>query len=371
MKHILIIPSWFQPKISGHTGDYIRSLAISLAKQGHQVGLIYILHAESKNEMLDDHHDLFIEWIKVRPFPRIKVLRLLKEIMCYKNFLKAYISKYGIPDITIAHSIKALKISQYIFPRSAEIWYYEHLGNIMLHGENQNTIQNIRRLSRIPQKVFCGSNQMAKSLNSLNQKLNPIILPPHVDQIFFNQPLAVRKNVFKYITVGDLDENKGHLRILNFFKYLNQYFSDWTLTIIGEGPEQNNIKAFIEAHQLGDQVKLLGKVNHDHLPKLLIEGTIYISGSFYESFGLHIAEAMAVGLPLITFPMKGSDYFQNKSYHLELSDHPLYTEQEIKKIILEMKKILEVDKNKTRNDIYNLASEKIIAQQWDHFLHLK
>lgn len=86
---------------------------------------------------------------------------------------------------------------------------------------------------------------------------------------------------------------------------------DWHLNIIGEGPERERLQNEISQLHLEKSITLKGFSNE--VDKELEQSSISIITSVYEGFGLVILEAMAMGLPVIsyTFPYGARDIIEN------------------------------------------------------------
>ncbi len=70
-----------------------------------------------------------------------------------------------------------------------------------------------------------------------------------------------------------------------------------SLSVVGEGPDREEIEALITQLGLKDRVELLGR--RSDVPELLRQHDLFLSTSKVEGFGLAAAEGMAVGLPVV------------------------------------------------------------------------
>lgn len=79
---------------------------------------------------------------------------------------------------------------------------------------------------------------------------------------------------------------------------------DWRMTIAGALDRHqgavDNLQAAIDRHRLHDRINLAGKVVPATLDRLYESADLLVSASFFEGYGMVIAEAMARGLPIIT-----------------------------------------------------------------------
>jgi len=74
---------------------------------------------------------------------------------------------------------------------------------------------------------------------------------------------------------------------------------DWSLTIIGKGPLQRKLQEQSAALDLGARVHFVGELT-DPFP-MLRAADLFVLSSRFEGFGMALAEAMACGLPVVSF----------------------------------------------------------------------
>lgn len=100
------------------------------------------------------------------------------------------------------------------------------------------------------------------------------------------------KEIVKLIAVGRLNISKDYPNLLKAIKIIkNKGYTNFSLSIVGDGEEKNNIIDLINNYELQDQVSLLGRRND--IPELMSNSDIFVLSSSFEGFGLVVAEAMA------------------------------------------------------------------------------
>lgn len=101
------------------------------------------------------------------------------------------------------------------------------------------------------------------------------------------------------ITMGRLVPSKGHDLLMRAFATCAARHPDWELSILGEGPERDRLVALARELSIDDRVHFCGNVSPPF--GLLAAADLFVFASFYEAFGMALAEAMACGLPVISF----------------------------------------------------------------------
>ena len=121
-----------------------------------------------------------------------------------------------------------------------------------------------------------------------------------VDPRFLEIPRALRSAASRFVFFGELTEVKGIRDLLLALARVRELGgSSWELQVAGWGDVESLRDA---ASELGiiEQVRFLGRLDHQELRAVLEWADLAILPSRAESFGLSIAEAQAAGLPVIS-----------------------------------------------------------------------
>ncbi|ARP87427.1 glycosyltransferase [Bordetella genomosp. 9] len=108
-------------------------------------------------------------------------------------------------------------------------------------------------------------------------------------------PIVARPGKIHVVSVGRLVPNKGFKTLIEAAHLLND--PDIVFTIIGEGPQRQELEAMIAQRQPASTVRLAGHVDNPF--PLLADADIFVSVSERESFGIVLVEALCLGVPVV------------------------------------------------------------------------
>lgn len=104
------------------------------------------------------------------------------------------------------------------------------------------------------------------------------------------------------ISVGNLTELKGHHLIIEAMAAL----SDYRLLVIGSGGYEHTLRAAVQAHAVGDRVKLIPRVSQQALREYYAGADALILASSREGWANVLLESMACGTPVIATRIWGT-----------------------------------------------------------------
>ncbi|MFT4532235.1 MAG: phosphatidylinositol alpha-mannosyltransferase [Candidatus Saccharimonadales bacterium] len=190
-------------------------------------------------------------------------------------------------------------------------------------------------------------NTIGKSLVSTYKQYAKAVLP-HVDVITAVTPAAIgfigdytdlpinyipngiRSELYKYVEterdenmvffVGRLEKRKGARQLLKAFIELKKLKPEATLKIAGTGPLTRSLTAFVKDRNIQD-VEFLGYIDDETKIDYMSRCGIYTSPALYgESFGIVLAEAMAMQAPIVAHPNDGYSWVLQETGRISLVD---------------------------------------------------
>lgn len=101
------------------------------------------------------------------------------------------------------------------------------------------------------------------------------------------------------IAIGRLTAQKGFDLLIRAFAKIASSHADWALVIVGEGEERNALQKLSSDLGISNRVHFLGV--QKNAASLLANADLFIMPSRFEGFPNVLLEAMACGLPVISF----------------------------------------------------------------------
>ncbi len=101
------------------------------------------------------------------------------------------------------------------------------------------------------------------------------------------------------IAAGRFVEQKGFDMLIAAFAGIAEDNPDWELVIYGDGGNRGAMEREISRLGLRDRILLPGWTSE--MPARMAEADMFVLSSRYEGFGNVVAEALAVGLPVVSF----------------------------------------------------------------------
>lgn len=169
-------------------------------------------------------------------------------------------------------------------------------------------------------KIVCVSQSARQSfcsLYGLEDRTITIYNPVDVSYIRseIRKKCKGKDGIKRLISVGRLVPQKGFDRLLNVVRRLHDNGHSVDLLILGDGSERKSLEKYVESHNMQSYVSLPGFSDNPY--QEMSESDIFVCSSRAEGFSLVIAEAMALGIPVISTYCSGpNELLQEGNYGL-------------------------------------------------------
>lgn len=164
----------------------------------------------------------------------------------------------------------------------------------------------------------------------------------------------------RFLAVGRFSRrHKGFDLLIEAFSLFAKENSEWTLDIVGEGPEEELYRQMIDRYALNERITLHPFTKN--IQEFYSRASVYVLSSRWEGFGLVIVEAMAHGLPVIS-----SDLPSSKEI---LGDFGMYFHSgDICELAARLEDATAIDHRKMRDEAMRIAGQfdvRNITDKWE------
>ena len=185
--------------------------------------------------------------------------------------------------------------------------YTSHSLGIFLEGYNKERV-DCEKIIMTSSDVITTSSQFEKNMISENYKIDSSkmkLVKPGVDvEIFIPNSEINRENIF--LSIGRIQEQKGQIDVIKFLDNFRKVENNFMCYFIG-GPSGKSgieyleeLKKVVIDLELESYVEFVDIISQTKIRDLLNKSKLLIHTSKFETFGLVAAEALAMGVPVLT-----------------------------------------------------------------------
>ena len=229
----------------------------------------------------------------------------------YKRLLKAELMRIR-PDITISMLRREINFLTDIPDGSKKIGEL-HVNRANYRNFEVNDSNGLKRLfARFWMKSLVGKLKRLDQLVVLTDKSkaawpelsNVTVIPDPITIEVKSEKVKSEKCVNRVVTIGRYAYQKGYDLLLQAWAELSRIREsengeEWTLDIYGQGDQTDYRQLMAELGIDSNRCHLNGPV--ENVVKAYQESSIFVLSSRFEGFGMVLIEAMACGLPVVSF----------------------------------------------------------------------
>jgi glycosyltransferase involved in cell wall biosynthesis len=110
-----------------------------------------------------------------------------------------------------------------------------------------------------------------------------------------------------FLFVGSVNPRKGLHLLLKACTLLQQQGIDrYTILVVGEGPQRQELEEFCRQHGLTDRVQWTGRVDYGSLGAYFRQADVFILPTLEDTWGMVVLEAMAMGKAIVCSQFAGA-----------------------------------------------------------------
>ncbi len=257
----------------------------------------YEVHILATNSGIDKKHYEFNE--KVHFYSEIASGKNFIYLYNFSFILKKYINKIK-PDIIVVcdNGYKGYMIP-FLIPKKHKIIFECH-GTRFTEEKKYIIIDFFKyRFYHICVARFTKLVVLVEDFKNEFKSKNLIVIP---NPLWFSTNKIPNYSSKKVIAVGRHSYQKGFDTMLSIWQRVVKKNPDWILEIYGESNPKIDLQSLSNSLGISKNIRLFNPVNN--INEKYLEASFSILTSRFEGFGMVLIEAMASGLPCISFDCK-------------------------------------------------------------------
>jgi glycosyltransferase involved in cell wall biosynthesis len=197
----------------------------------------------------------------------------------------------GVPVVLTARGSDINLLPQFPLVRRQIGWALRHASALV--GVSGALVERMLQLGAPPDRVRTVPNGVDRSRFAYG------------DSAEARRSLGLYSDEILLLSVGNLNELKGHALMIEALALLRQRGVRANLHIVGEGPERRSLEERIVALDLHKQVVLQGSIPNERLGRWYQAATLFVLASSREGWPNVLNEALACGLPVVATRVGG------------------------------------------------------------------
>ncbi len=314
--HVLIIPSWYPSYAAELKGTFFREQAIALRRHGCKVGVIYPALRSLRNwrsvftsprgigaeqdEGVETYRFWGTNWSSRFDPPASEHF-----VWRVRQLYQRYVADQGAPDIIHAHSLLYAGCAAADLHRRYAMPFVvtEHRSIFQSGLVSARGVRLARNAASFAARKLAVSAELATLLNERlgHEGSRWVELPNMVNPTFtdFEVPPKSASERFEFLNVAMMDENKGQDALLRAFARLSKTHPGARLTIGGDGRDRGKLERLARELGVADKVMFPGLLSREEVLRRMAMTDAFVLSSRFETFGVVVIEALALGKPVI------------------------------------------------------------------------
>lgn len=300
---IAFIYDCIYPWVKGGGEKRIYDIGKRLATKGHEVHLFGIKWWDGSDIIENDGMILHGVCEKMELYSDGR--RSISEAIIFSIRLlpHLYKQKFDIIDVTAFpyFSVFTTKLISMIKRTSMVITWHEAWGDYWYQYLGWKGVfgKFIESIALKLGKSIVVSQMTKSNLESLGKDKDIYIIPNGIDLKRISQ-IVPHIEKCDVIFVGRLIKEKNVDILLKAIHYIRYELPDIKCSIIGNGPEKEQLTKFVADRKLENNVSFLQFIEYDEVISRIKSSKLLVLPSSREGFGIVVIEAFACGIPVIT-----------------------------------------------------------------------
>jgi glycogen(starch) synthase len=319
----ILLVSWeYPPVIVGGLGRHVYQLATALAADGHEVVVLcrQPFDTDPASHPTTDEIREGVRIITAAHDPH--EFEFGPDMMAWTLAMGHSMTRAGLtlrhdwtPDVVHAHdwlvAHPSIALAEFFDVPMVSTMHATEAGRHSgwVYGPISRQVHAVESwLARESDSLITCSASMADEISALfGPGLADVsVIPNGIDSSLWSfAPRRRHDGPPELLFFGRLEYEKGVHDAIAAMPRIRRSHPGTTLTIAGDGTQQDWLTAVARKHKVLRAVRFVGRADHDQLLALLHRADAAVLPSHYEPFGIVALEAIAAGTPLVTTNVGG------------------------------------------------------------------
>lgn len=293
------------PPLGGGAAPVSKELAIRMTKKGHQIDVVTMgFEGVPEYENISGVRVWRVKCIRKKqsscqPWEQLSYIiaarKTIKRLILENHYDLCH-THFIVPTGVLARYVKRKYGLRYLITA--------HGSDVEGHNSKKSNIIMHRLLRPLSRSIIREAEEVAAPSDFLlrlmqkRHKGNYLIIPNGIDLAKYRQKPGVSKE-HRILYVGRLQETKNVQTLIKAIARVDM--ENWHVDIVGEGPYRDELERLTEKLHLKDTITFHGWIENgseEHL-SFLSRAALFVSHSYFESFGVAVVEAVAAGCSVL------------------------------------------------------------------------
>ena len=292
--------------LGGGASPISKELAIRMAQRGHHIDVVTMwypgLPSMENIEGVTVHRVKCIRKKKASCNP----LEQLTYVIASKKIIKE-LMKHNKYDLCHAHFIVPTGLLAKYVKENYGLNYLLTAHGSDVEGHNKKKSNKIihkcirplwQSIVNSSVEVIAPSEYFLSLIRRRNNKIKSLVIPNGIDLIKYRADSLVKKE-HRILFCGRLQWTKNVQVLIKAVSQISM--NDWKVDIVGDGPYRKELEKMVSEKHLKDVVTFHGWIANGSATHMdfLRRASLFVSQSYFESFGVAVVEAAAMGCSLL------------------------------------------------------------------------
>lgn len=300
--------------VLGGAGNSIYKLCKNLPKKNYKISIICVNKCFYKNLFKKEGIDVYEINSQKASFAFFKIKKLLSKLISKDYKSNIFLSNINYANVLSVLFLRNLNLKICLIERTPfqELNIYYDIIDFI----KKNVIKLlIRATFHKADACISNSNYISKIYNKKYNLKFKTIFPPSFDGIVIPKKKSLKNSKNKFVTVCRLTKEKGLYRLIEIF---SKYKGEFSLDIIGDGPELKNLKKLAHNTHDNKNIRFLGVIDPLKIKFHLRKYDYYINFSDFEGFPNTVVESLSMSIPVLATQSYGgiNEILSNRNFGL-------------------------------------------------------